>query len=116
MSYNIGRYIKTLELDKILELLSDEATLRDAKEEAKLIIPATDFTVVSAELKKTEDAYIFMSRYSAPSFGSAVNVASSLARAQSGGVLSMRELLDVAEVLRVVRSLRYLLGKRVSKR
>ena len=106
MAYNIKKYLKTLELDKILELLSIEATLADAKEEAKLIIPSTDFEEVSALLKTTEDAYIFMSRYTAPSFGSAVNVSSPLARAQSGGVLSMRELLDVAEVLRVVRSLR----------
>ena len=106
MSYNIERYLKTLELDKILELLSGEATLADAKEEARLIVPSTDFQEVSDELKKTEDAYIFMSRYQAPSFGAAVNVASPLVRAQSGGVLSMRELLDVAEVLRVVRSLR----------
>ena len=31
MSYNIARYLKTLELDKILELLSSEATVDDAK-------------------------------------------------------------------------------------
>ena len=106
MSYNITRYLKTLELDKILELLSLEATLADAAEEAKRIIPETDADIVLQELKKTEDAYNFMARYQAPSFGAAVNVVSPMARAQSGGVLSMRELLDIAETLRVVRSLK----------
>ena len=106
MNYNITRYLKTLELDKILELLANEATLKDAKEEAKCIVPVTDISAVENELKKTEDAYLFMSRYSAPSFGAAVNVAPCLARAQSGGVLSMKELLDVAETLRVIRSLK----------
>lgn len=106
MNYNITRYLKTLELDKILELLANEATLKDAKEEAKCIVPVTDISAVENELKKTEDAYLFMSRYSAPSIGAAVNVAPCLARAQSGGVLSMKELLDVAETLRVIRSLK----------
>jgi len=106
MQYNITRYLKTLELDKILELLSNEATLSDAKEETLKIIPETDADEVKLSLKKTEDAYLFMARYQAPSFGAAVNVASPLARAQSGGVLSIRELLDVAETLRVIRSLK----------
>ena len=106
MSYNIEKYLKTLELDKILELLANEATLSDASEEARAVVPSTDFDTVTKELKKTEDAYLFMSRYSAPSFGSAVNISSCLLRAQSGGVLSMRELLDVAETLRVIRSLK----------
>ena len=104
--YNIERYVKTLELDNILELLSCEATLSDASEMAKGLVPQTDIESVKNDLKKTEDAYIFMSRYSAPSFGSATNVASPLLRGQSGGVLSMRELLDVAETLRVIRSLK----------
>lgn len=104
--YKIEKYLKTLELDKILELLSLEATILDAKEEAKAILPLTDISSVEKELQKTSDAYSFLSRYSAPSFGAAVNVASCLARAQSGGVLSVRELLDVAETLRVIRSLK----------
>lgn len=104
--YSIERYVKTLELDKILELLSEEATLSDGAQKAKNLIPVTDIDEVKNNLKQTEDAYIFMSRYSAPSFGSAVNVSSCLLRGQSGAVLSMRELLDIAETLRVIRSLK----------
>ncbi len=106
MSYSIERYVKTLELDKILELLANEATLFDAKEKAVAIVPQTDFSVVEKSLKQTEDAYTFMSRYQAPSFGFAVNVSSPLRRAEASAVLSMRELLDIAETLRVIRSVK----------
>ena len=35
MQYNIGRYLKTLELDKILEMLAGEAVLPDAAAAAR---------------------------------------------------------------------------------
>ncbi len=106
MSYNIERYLKTLELDKILELLSNEATLTEAEEEARLLVPSTEIEEVEKRLKETDAAYIFMAGYSAPSFGGASNVAPSLARASASAVLSPKELLDIAEVLRVVRSVK----------
>lgn len=106
MAYNFEKSLKTLELDKILHMLSDEATNIDAKEQSLLIRPETDIEAVKRDLGKTVDAYTFMARYSAPSFGSAVNVASPLSRAAASAVLSPKELLDIAEVLRVVRSLK----------
>ncbi len=104
--YNIERYAKTLELDKILDMLSHEASIADSAEMAKKLIPATEIDVVKENLKQTEDAYIFMSRYTAPSFAGATNVSSFVLRGQSGAVLSMRELLDIAETLRVIRSIK----------
>ncbi len=106
MGYNIARYLKTLELDKILELLANETTLADATQLSKEIHPALEIEAVKKLLAETEAAYNFMSGYTAPSFGAAVNVSSSLLRAQSGAVLSQSELLDVAETLRVIRSLK----------
>jgi len=106
MGYNIERYLKTLELDKILELLSNEATIEDSKELAKATVPKTDIKDVNRLLAETLAAYTFMSRYTAPSFGAAVNVSSKLLRAQSGATLSIPELLDIAETLRVIRSLK----------
>ncbi len=106
MGYNIERYLKTLELDKILELLSNEATIEDSKILAKATVPKTDIKDVNRLLAETLAAYTFMSRYTAPSFGAAVNVSSKLLRAQSGAVLSIPELLDIAETLRVIRSLK----------
>ena len=106
MSYSIERYLKTLELDKILELLANEATLTDSKDMARALIPATDINTVEKKLHETEDAYVFMSRYTAPSFGFATNVSSSLRRAEASAVLSIRELLNIAETLRVIRSVK----------
>ena len=102
----LKKAVKTLELDKILTLLSNEATLEDAKEQSLKIIPDTNIKEVKRQLDATNDAYLFMLKYQAPSFGSAVNVASPLRRAAAAAVLSTGELLDVAETLRVIRSLK----------
>jgi len=106
MGYNIERYLKTLELDKILELLANEASIEDSKSLAKSTIPDTNIEKVKELLERTLAAYTFMSRYTAPSFGAAVNVSSKLLRAQSGATLSIPELLDIAETLRVIRTLK----------
>ena len=102
----IKRCLKTLELDKILELLANEATIDDAKRLALQIIPETDLESVQRLLLNTFDAYTFMARYSSPSFGSAQNVSVSLNRANASAVLSMRELIDIAETLRVIRTVK----------
>lgn len=104
--YNINKTAKILELDKILQLLSNEATLQDSKEHSLKITPLIDIVEVSRELNATNDAYLFMAKYQAPSFGRAVNVASELRRAAASAVLSTAELLDIAETLRVIRSLK----------
>lgn len=106
MEYNISRYIKTLELDKILLKLSEEASIEDASELALNIKPSSDFNEVSGRLKNTEDAYMLMARYSSPSFGRVKNPNSSIARADVGAMLSMGELLSIAQVLSAVRSLK----------
>lgn len=106
MNYDISRNAKTLELDKILELLSLQAGLADTAENALSLTPSSDFEEVKASLAKTNDAYIFMSKYSAPSFGAAKNVSSPLKRAQALAVLSIKELLDIAETLRIIRGVR----------
>ena len=56
-------------------------------------------------LKQTDDAHSLMAKFGAPSFGGLKNVNNALYRASAGGALNMRELLDIAEVLRVIRSL-----------
>ncbi len=106
MSYNIERYLKTLELDKILELLANETTIEDSADLARQIVPKTDINKVTELLQETQAAYTFMSRYTTPSFSKLTNISPSLLRAQSGGVLSITELLNICEVLRVIRSLK----------
>lgn len=106
MENDIARYSKTLELDKILDMLAKETSLADTGLMARELLPETQIDAVERELSETKAAYDFIAKFSAPSFGSATNVSSSLARASASAVLSPRELLDIAEVLRVIRALK----------
>ncbi|MBQ1183522.1 MAG: endonuclease MutS2, partial [Clostridia bacterium] len=103
---NTLHHLEALELDKVLKMLSTRAAIEDAKELALSLRPETDFKKVEILLNETDDAFKLSAGFGSPSFGSAKNVANPLARAKNGGVLSMRELLDIAEVLRIIRSLK----------
>ena len=56
MDYKIERYLKTLELDKILNMLAEETSLSDAADAARALIPQTDINDVGKALKNTGDA------------------------------------------------------------
>lgn len=94
-----------LELDKVLSKLKAFVSSSDAKELIDSLEPETNINLAEALLNQTNDAHMLMARFGAPSFGGAKNVNNSLSRADAGGVLSMRELLDVAETLRTIRHL-----------
>ena len=100
-----NRHERALELDKILELLSRETSCADAAALALALTPSTGLYEVRLLLGETSDAHMLMGRFGSPSFGGIKNVTNALRRADAGAVLSMRELLDIAEVLRVLRSL-----------
>ena len=101
----MNRHLKAIEFNKILELLSARACNEDAREGIMLLRPETTLKGASRLLKMTEDAYIMLAKHGGPSFGGLKNVDNALARAAAGGVLSMKELLDVASTVRAVRAL-----------
>ena len=101
----MNKHFKALELDKVLSMLSEETTCEDARYEAEHLTPQTNISLARVLLKQTDDAFMLMAKFGAPAFGGLKNVNNSLSRASAGGVLNMRELLDIAEVLRVIRSL-----------
>lgn len=96
--------IRVLELDKILDRLAKETAGSDAAEKAKSLRPAVHTEEVNRLLTETDDAYQLMARFGAPSFGTLKNVNDSLHRAATEASLSPRELLDVAALLRTVRT------------
>lgn len=96
---------KSLELDKILELLANESSCHDSKEQIKAIIPSFNLDAVNNMLMQTNDAHMLIGRFGSPSFGGLSNVNNSLRRAQAGGTLTMGELLKISGVLRTFRSL-----------
>lgn len=105
MSNISKKHTDTLELDKVLKMLADRCGMTDAKEAALSLEPETELFRVNELLGETDDAYRLCASFGSPSFGSCRSVANALAKAESGGVLSMRELLDIGDVLRTVRSL-----------
>lgn len=101
----IKKHFRTLEFDKVLQMLADKAAIEETKQEARLLLPATDISEARRLLDRTDCAYRLIAFMGRPSFGSAVNTSAAVRRAEAGAVLSMRELLEVAELLRVSRSL-----------
>ena len=55
-------------------------------------------------MQETDDAFVLMAKYGAPSFYGMTNVTNALRRAEAGGVLNLAELLSVAATLRAIRS------------
>lgn len=101
-----NRHHKILELDKVLSQLAQECSCAEAAERAVELTPSSDLDTVRSLLCESWDAYGLIGRYGSPNFGGVKNVSNSLRRAQAGGSLSMLELLRIAEVLRIIRSLR----------
>ncbi|MCH5353591.1 MAG: endonuclease MutS2 [Acutalibacter sp.] len=102
---------KALELDKILEMVANETTCDDAAEQARNIRPVYTAAEARYLLEETDAAFVLMAKFGAPSFSGLKNVTNALRRAQAGGGLGFRELLDVAETLRAIRALSQWHGK-----
>lgn len=102
----MNRHYKTLELDKILEKLAGQTSIDDARDMALKLEPQFDLKKVQLLLKQTDDAVVLSGKYGAPSFGGATNCANQLRRAQAGGCLTARELLAVAQTLRIIRTVK----------
>lgn len=98
--------LTTLELPAVLEMLSQQAVGETAKENALALRPATDKAEVKRRLDETGAAKTMMVVRGSPSFSGVKDVRASLARADLGGALNTRELLDIARVLQCARLVR----------
>ena len=101
----MNRNHQSLELDKVLELLAAETTCADAAVLARELTPVPYLSQVQRLMEETDAAYRLMAQFGSPSFGQVKNVTNALRRAEAGASLSLREFLDIAETLRVIRSL-----------
>lgn len=101
----MNRDYRSLELDKVLEMLAGETGCEDAAQLARQLEPADNLPEAKRLMQETGDAYQLMARFGSPSFAQLKNTTNALRRAAAGASLSLRELLDIAETLRVIRSL-----------
>lgn len=95
--------IETLELPRVLEQLADRAVTEEGKARALALRPLTDADEVCRALDETTAAVELVSLRGTPSLSGVRPVAASLQRADMGGALNTRELLDIAAVLRCAR-------------
>ena len=101
----MNRHHKSLELDKVLGMLASHTSCEDARLAALELTPETDLDSAQALMNQTRDAHMLLARFGGPSFGGLTNVNNALFRADAGSTLSLRELLDIAGVLRVIRNI-----------
>ncbi len=96
--------LRTIELPAVLELLAAKAVSDGAKEAARNLRPSGDVRQVRERLAETTDAKTMMETKGSPTFAGLKDVRSSLARADRGGMLNTRELLDISGVLFCARA------------
>lgn len=99
------KIMTTLEFDRILEMLADCAPTEGSRALARRLTPSDDITVVLRRLRHTTDARRMSDAKGMPSFGMVKDVGEACERAEKGAVLTPRELLNVAAVLRTARTL-----------
>ena len=101
----MDKHTKALELDKILEMVAGECSSADAAELARKLEPVHTAGEAQWLLQETDAAFVAMAKFGAPSFYGMKNVTNPLRRAQAGGGLGLRELLDIGATLRTIRGL-----------
>lgn len=101
----MNRHHKALEFHKILERLAEHTACEDAREMAMNLKIENRLDMAQSLMNQTQDAYMFLARFGGPAFGGLKNVNNALSRAGAGSILTMKELLDIASVLHVIRSI-----------
>ena len=96
----------TLELPAVLEMLSHEAVSDAAKERALELSLSSELGEVKRRQEETSAAKTMMTVRQSPSFSGVRDVRASLSRADLGGALNTRELMDIARVLQCARLVR----------
>ena len=103
MSELFEKSLRTLELPRVLQLLSGAAVSAEAKERALRVSPETEVEEVLRLLDQTDAARQMIGRRGAPSFSGVKPVGEALDRADRGGSLNTRELLRIADLLTAAR-------------
>ena len=98
--------LSTIELQSVLRMLASQAVSESAKEICLSLFPASDEAEVKRRLEETGSACRMMVVRGSPSFSGIKDIRAALSRADLGGTLNTRELLDIAGVLRCARTVR----------
>ena len=103
MSEVVDKLIRTLELPRVLQLLSEQAVSPEAKELALAVRPETDYEDVLRLLDQTDGARAMIVLRGAPGFSGVKPVKDLLDRADRGGSLNIPELIRIGDLLYAAR-------------
>ncbi len=98
-------YLKTLELDKMIEKAAEYCTCSETRAMMLAITPQDDVDEVRFQLNMTNTVSDLLIQQGSPRFGGVEGVRGLATRAVKGGVLSMGDLLLVAGALRNFQNL-----------
>lgn len=101
----MNKYFKTLELHKVLKMLSDMASNDRTRQMALDLEPCTDYDKVCLEMDKTSQALELAVSFGTPPFYDIKDVNGSLRRAASGARISLKELLEIKSLLNQIGAL-----------
>ena len=103
--------LHTLEYDKIIAMLADCCSTEGAKARALSLMPTDDYDTVLKRQTRTDDAKRLIGAKGYPPFSAPESVIPSAERAYKGAILSPRELLDIASLLRSAKAVSDYIGE-----
>ena len=93
------KVLKTLEYDKIIEMLAEKANSAPGKKLCRELVPSTDLEEIRKNQRHTADALRRLFRFGSTSFGNNKDISFSVRSLQTGSTLSIPELLNIAAML-----------------
>ncbi len=93
------KVLKTLEYDKIIQILTDKADSEPGKKLCRELVPSTDLNEIRQAQKETKDALERLFKKGSTSFGSNRDLSFSIRSLEVGSTLSVSELLKLAAML-----------------
>jgi DNA mismatch repair protein MutS2 len=108
--------LRKLEYDKVVERISKLAFSESGRQNALRLSPQIDHNIIELELRKVSEAKELLIAETAIPFDGFKNIGAALKKtAVENQVLTIVELLEIASVIRISRSLKIFLAKRVSQ-
>jgi len=95
------KVLKTLEYNKIIDLLMESATTNLGKEKCKNLMPFTALDDIKAAQQNTSDALLRIIKSGSISFSGTKDIRNLVTRLKLGAALSIIELLSISNILNV---------------
>lgn len=94
-----NKTIKKLEYNKIIDLLTEQASSQGGKQLCRRLLPMKDLNAIQTAQEQTKAAFDRIVKKGRPSFGSCTPIDDSLKRLEIGAALSCNELLRICKLL-----------------